>query len=223
MLLMTLVVLCGCDFPAKSTQTTPTLQQILLHARTADLTDAMLTVTLDATVQGKPATGNGMLEFTTHPERLDLRFTVTSGPSDLIIEAIADRGTNVSYIRTSGYSTLTGSRWKKTQGTVDFVSFEQVLAYRNLAKAQLVGSEMRQNKSVWHIRGSIIAQSGVPVADVYLRKDIYLPVEVVITSSDHLVGQIVYVYKSLNTGISISLPPADQVDSSNGLLLPDAP
>ncbi len=217
------VVLCtllGCGLPAQSVTSapTPTIQQILAHARAVRIGDGIINLTLSSTKQGQPPEhGTGTIKFTSQPERLDLGITLSSGETVFSGEEIADAATNSVYAKVDVPSKFTSNTWTKTQNGFDFASFNNVLHYANLGNPVLLGGESLQHVRVWHLRGSAVNQGPNTSLDVYLRQDNFLPVEVVLTTRGNPSGTVTYFYTALNTGISIVLPvlPTPTVGASS--------
>jgi hypothetical protein len=117
--------------------------------------------------------------------------------------------------------------------------------YSKLKNAKLIGSETINNVPVWHVQanedldqtlsslgggatgptGSTAGSGSTMTAkvDYYFRQDNYRPVKVVIASNDSLstLGSMTMNgemdFTSFNTGISIALPPASEVQPMQGL------
>jgi hypothetical protein len=85
-----------------------------------------------------------------------------------------------------------------------------------LKNVTLVGSDTVDGTAVWHIKGTTTptTQSGESgTADLYVTKDKYLPKKVVETVTGSAAGTFTLLFTSYDTGITIDLPPADQVQS----------
>jgi hypothetical protein len=82
----------------------------------------------------------------------------------------------------------------------------------------LVGSDTVDGTAVWHIKGttsqSATTQTGESgTTDMYVAKDRYLPKKVVERLTGSAAGTFTLLFTSYDTGITIDLPPADQVQT----------
>lgn len=199
----------------------PTAEQILARARQVDVRDIADDFTISGTSSGRPVSVTGTEQVTRDPFRAAATFSMTTGNSTMAGDEVLDGATHTAYVKVREPSYLASDKWRKTADPVGLTSFDRVLAFEQLAGATLVGPERAAGADVWHLRGTVAevstfgGSSAGNAADVYLRRDMYAPVEVVLhgpASGDHL--DITYVYTAINTGITIDLPPPEQVESA---------
>jgi hypothetical protein len=165
--------------------------------------------------------GHAVGRLTTQPYRTDVTFTLsagTAGNASFTAEDIADFATNIDYDKTLASTTdlfPVDDKWSKLalNGPLFDLSNSPLL-YLHLPHATLVDTNAIHGIAVWHVRDTLTDQGQTGVIDAYLRQDTFLPVEMTMhvttvdTSEDDTI-----LYTAFNTGLSISLPPTDQVKS----------
>ena len=112
-----------------------------------------------------------------------------------------------------------GDMWIKSPlgSSSPFVDTSQITSYlQGLKNVTLVGSDTIDGTAVWHIKGTTTpttqsSESGT--SDLYVTKDKYLPKKVVETLTGSAAGTFTLLFTSYDTGITIDLPPVDQVQS----------
>jgi hypothetical protein len=217
MALFGMLALSACSvggLGASATPTaTPTAAMILQQAKQVKVTDATVTLTLNGTTSGTAFTGSGSGKLTTNPNRTDITFNLTAAGLQIAFETITDAATNTTYTKYTSPAILASDKWKKsTSGAggspVDTSSFTN---YGDLTNVTLVGKDTVNGEAVWHLKGSSSSTSTPGSADLYLRQDNYYPVKFDIQSTGATSGDITLVFTAVNSGITISLPPADQV------------
>jgi hypothetical protein len=90
----------------------------------------------------------------------------------------------------------------------------QLTGYESLQNAKLVGAETLNGVNVWHLTGTGNSGGSNVAYDLYVRQDNYYPVKLVGKSSGTDQGTLTIDFTGVNTGATISLPPADQVQSA---------
>lgn len=162
-------------------------------------------------------TVSSTVKYTQNPKRLDtieiLTLSTLASGANVKIEAIGDIPGGVVYTKTISPASAASQKWSKV--AIPEISFAdaEIFAFDNLSSAHVVGKETLLSIPVWHIRGDIIGQRATSTCDVYVRQDTYFPAETAITESGDTSGEtaVMYTYTAFNTGISIALPPDDQV------------
>jgi hypothetical protein len=206
---------CGVGgLGASATPTaTPTAAMILQQAKQAKVTDATFTMTLNGTTSGTTFTGTGSGKLTTNPSRSDITFNLTAAGLQIAFEMITDDATNTTYTKYTSPAILASDKWTKAASgaggsPVDTSSFTN---YGDLANVTLVGKDTVNGEAVWHLKGSSSSASTPGSGDLYIRQDNYYPVKFDIQSTGATSGDITLVFTAVNSGTTISLPPADQV------------
>jgi hypothetical protein len=206
---------CGVGgLGASATPTaTPTAAMILQQAKQAKVTDATFTMTLNGTTSGTAFTGTGNGKLTTNPNRSDVTFNLTAAGLQIAFESITDAATNSTYTKYTSPAILATDKWKKsTSGAgASPVDTSSLTNYGDLSNVTLVGKDTVNGAAVWHLKGSSASTSAPGTADLYIRQDNYYPVKLDVQSTGATSGDFTLVFTAVNSGITISLPPADQV------------
>lgn len=214
-------ILAGCaagPLGAAKPTSTPTAQQILDHAKNAKIDDATFTMVLNSAFGGQTFDGNGNGKITKNPQRADIVLAMTGSGLTLNVEVITDGATNATYTKISGLD-LPGfdpTKWTKTtNGSSSASPFDtsQFTDYAQLDNAKLVGTETVNGHATWHLTGTTTSSGETANEDLHIAQDTYYPVKAIITTTGTTATTATITFTGINTGISIDLPPADQVTS----------
>lgn len=211
---------CGITSPIGAKPTaTPNAQTILQRAQAVQINDLSFKMTLDSTFAGTAATGSGTGTVTKSPQRVQLSLTLNSGSTSFTLQEIADVATSTAYTKISGLDLpgFSGDKWTKSSlGTMQSLfDTSQLTDYSKIQNAKLAGAETLNGTTVWHLTGTS-SSSGVDAAyDLYLRQDNYYPVKSVVKTTGADQGTITIDYTGVNTGTTIALPPASEVQSGS--------
>lgn len=227
LVLVAAAVVAGCGVgpvdTAKPTAT-PGAQTILQNAQKVKINDATFTLSFSGSFAGKTATGNGNGQITENPKRSHITLNFTSESQQFSIENITDTSTNASYSKISGLDLpgLSGDKWIKSSlgntggdATGSLLDTSNLTDYSALKNATLVGTEQINGYTCWHIKSETTSSGTKANADIYFRQDNYYPVEDKITTTGTAPGTFTITFTAINSGISIQVPPADQVQSLN--------
>jgi hypothetical protein len=223
LVILGMVLLAGCD-RAVSTVTAkrstssacPQVGQLVLAQICAvELSDVTFRFQLSgSTKEGNHYAGSGTGTATNDPQRFQFSVTVLNGGTTFAWDEIDDVATNSSYQHDSQPASMASASWDKLRLTDDAFMVEQTLDYRKLENAMLVGMDQIMGISVWHARASATEEPNQAQMDVYVRKDDFLPIRLVLNIVDPVSRTgITYNFTSINTGLTISLPSPDQVRS----------
>lgn len=236
LVLLSLFVLAGCGAPASGgtgnsngggavSGPPPSLQTILDKFKHPGFTDASCTIethTAARTVDGVaiPASSlSGECETTTNPDRNHtiIHFTTSTGTKHTV-EGITDTATSISYTKSSIDGGPVPTKWTKTSlSELEGASSSPFLSLDSMKNPTLVGADTINGVAVWHVRG----QADLPSAsglkenlDCYLRQDNQYPLEIKGTITGSMQSTTTLLFTKYNSGITIALPPADQVTSN---------
>lgn len=215
------LALTGCGINslggAKATAT-PNAQTILQRAQAVQINDLSFTMNLDSTFAGTAATGNGNGTFTKNPQRVQLSLALNSNGTSFTLQEIADVASSTSYTKISGLDLpgFNGDKWIKSSlgGSASLFDPSQLTNYSQLTNAKLAGAETLNGVKVWHLTGTSSSSGSTGTYDVYVRQDNYYPVKSVVKTTGADQGTITIDYTGVNTGATIALPPASEVQSS---------
>jgi hypothetical protein len=222
------MLLIGCTAPgvAVSGASSPPSAQTILHkVQQAQFKDATFSLSFTGSFSGTSGTGTGTGKITKHPERSDISLTVPVEGQPVTLEVITDVATSSEYSKiTNSPIPGFGDQWIQSplgssSTSSSLVDTSQITSYLNgLTNVRLVGSETIDGTAEWHIKGtttqSTATQSGESgTTDLYVTKDTYLPKKVVETVTGSAAGTFTLLFTAYDTGITINLPPADQVQS----------
>lgn len=130
------------------------------------------------------------------------------------IQIIEDVATGTGYELWTSPALRMPSKWQKSQASSGGGSVIDALLltyYGDLKNVTLVGQEMQGGMLVWHLKG-ISAQPGeAGNADLYLRPNNYAPVRFNVKTTGKSPETMTAVFNLFNTGATISLPPANQI------------
>ena len=206
---------CGVGgLGASATPTaTPTAAMILQQAKQVKVTDATFTMTLNGTTSGTTFTGTGSGKLTTNPNRSDVTFNLTAAGVQIAFENITDAATNTTYTKYTSPAFLASDKWKKsTSGAGGSpIDTSSLTNYGDLTNVTLVGKDTVNGEAVWHLKGSSASTSLGGTVDFYVRQDNYDPVKLNVQSTGATSGTFTIVFTAVNSGTTISIPPADQV------------
>ena len=180
-----------------------------------------------------PLTGHG--EETHQPQRVHLVLSAQSPlGGSLDVEVIED-GTTY-YTKTAGLGATAGKPWTKTDSAssgIGGIAFTQFLDYRYIQHPVYVGYETIAGHATYHIHADLSSQISGTVAtatpagtsaqvteELWFSKSSYFPIQITLhagasgQASSSLVSATVdetFTFTSWNTGLTIILPPPDQV------------
>jgi Predicted periplasmic protein (DUF2092) len=211
-----LFALAGCSLPgATQAKPTPTLsaEQILTSAKNAHLTDETFTLTIQGTSNGTAlnVTGNG--KGTESPSRMALTISTEAAGTTVSIDMIVDVATNAVYTRITEPATLATTTWTKadtSSSSIPVTDLQLTSQYSKVSNPKLIGSEQVNGVATWHIQGTNTDTSG-GTTDFYVRQSDYLPVKMVLHATSGATVDMTIVFTAVNTGISIDLPPPEDI------------
>lgn len=231
MVALGLLSLAACAGPAglgapPTPTATPTVPQILDHAKNAKIKDTTFQLNFQGTALGEAVSGTGSGTVTTSPNRAEIKLTLSAQGTTFTLDTIADNDTKTSYTKLSGLNLpgLDGSKWIKaplTGGSSSLIDTSQFTDYSSLRDAKLVGVETVNGQKVWHLRGTASPSSGDTSAsgteDLFISQDKYYPVQEKIHTTGTAAADITLTFTAVNSGATVALPPADQIqDTSAG-------
>lgn len=216
---MLALVGCGVNSPGGAQATaTPNAQTILQRAQAVQINDLTFTMTIDTTFSGTTANGTGNGTITKSPQRAQISLTLTASGTSFTLQEITDSVTNTGYTKISGLDLpgFSGDKWTKTSlgGAQSLFDTSQFTDYSNFQDVKLAGSETVNGVKVWHLTGTTNAAGANATDDLYVRQDNYYPVKAVVKSTGSDQGTVTIDFTGVNTGATIALPPASEVQSS---------
>jgi Zn-dependent alcohol dehydrogenase len=204
-LLTALLALGACSGPGGASATataTPNAQTILQKVKAGNYKDGAFNISLSGTVSGTAFTGTGTGKFTTSPSRASLTLMAPISGQNVAIDIITDGSTNTAYIKVP----LLSPKWSKASSASAGIGAGSVGSF-NLQNAKLLGTEQLNGVTVYHLQGQDASSVGA-TDDLYVRQDNYQPVRYTIKSAT---TSATIDFTSFNTGVTIALPPPDQV------------
>lgn len=196
---------------------TPNASAILQKAAAFKITSADIVMTFNGTTDGKAITGTFDDKMTQNPKRSDIAYTFTSDGQQFQGETITDDATNASYTKLTQPAILDTGKWVKSAGggsagLIDPSTFTDFSGAKN---AKLVGTDNVDGVAVWHLTSTYTSNGSDFTGDVYIAQSDYHPVRISGKIGGSTPATVSIDFKSVNTSsISISLPPADQVESA---------
>jgi hypothetical protein len=165
-------------------------------------------------------TGDVTGKQTSSPRRLDVVITnFKTGSMQFSGEIITDAATHSTYIKFTGTTPFPGipvGTWVKTFGgffffnplMTDPAQFSDLSQFKG---ATLKGSETLDGISVWHYQVTRTFRETTTKIDIYIRQDNKQLYEIVSNETGTSSGSVTFKITGVNTGATISLPPASQV------------
>lgn len=212
--------LAGCGLPFGNTQSGPSADDILAHIQKLQIDDMTLTTFYDMASPERHLTISSTMKFTQNPKRVDeisiVAVSTKASGANVKGEIISDIPGGVFYAKTISPASAASQKWYKFAITESSFANSDIFAFVNLSSAHVVGKETLLSIPVWHIRGrgDFTGERATSTYDVYVRQDTYFPAETVITEPGDTSGKTFITYTAFNTGISIALPPDNQVVNS---------
>ena len=200
-----------------ATPTPPSVSTILQKASAVKITSADMLMTIGGTSAGKAISGTADIKVTQSPQRYDVAFNLTSDGQQLVWETILDSATNASYTKFSQPAALDTGKWVKSSGlgSSDLFDVTSFTNYKDVKDAKLIGPDTINGVAVWHVTAQNTFSSETANEDLYLAQSDYHPVRIAAKVAGSTAGTFTMDYKSINaSSITISLPPADQVQSA---------
>jgi hypothetical protein len=194
----------GSSAASRPTATaTPSAQGILQSVKNGSYKDGAFTITLSGTSSGTTFDGSGSGKFTTTPGRASMTITANVSGQQVEIDIVSDDATSTTYTRIP----LLSDKWTKAASDSSGFSTGSLGSFE-MTNPTLVGTEQLNGTSVYHITGTD-STDATATDDLYVRTDNNQPVRYSVKST----GSTATIdFTSFNTGISIDLPPADQVE-----------
>ncbi len=181
---------------------TPSAQSILQNVSKGSYKDGAFTITISSSADGTAFDGSGSGKFTTSPSRASMTISATIAGQAVEIDVVSDDATSTTYTRIP----LLSTQWTKSSsdssgfGTGSLGSFD-------MTNPTLVGTEQINGVNVYHVQGQDTTDT-TATDDLYARTDNYQPVRFSVKSTG---SNATIDFTSFNTGITIDLPPTDQV------------
>lgn len=224
LLLVGLLAFAGCSAPggigAKPTAT-PYAATILQRAQSAQYNDAKFTMNMTTTTAGTSLTFTGDGKITKSPDRIEITMSTSISGQSITFDIIGDTASNTGYFKLSGI-TLPGvnsSTWYKSSGgssaasALSPISASTFSQLSQLSNAKLLGTEQLGGTSVWHLQGTSTVSGTATTVDMYVRQDNYRPQRIVAQSTGTTPLNMTINFTGYNTGLTIPLPPASQVQT----------
>jgi len=218
--LLLLLAACGGTSAGTSAGPTATPDAATIAQKTqaaiTNIKDASFNVRIQSSggssTQAVSGTGTGKL--TRNPERLDMTLNGTFAGQQGTVSIITDQPTASAYVQTA----QTQGKWVKLP--IATLGMTEGIGTLQLQNPTYVGTDTINGVKTYHIRGTQSASatatvtSGTPVSasettDVWVNQQNYEPVRIVTTGSDGTTTTIDFT--AINTGITITPPPDDQV------------
>lgn len=217
-LLAAVFMLAGCGVSGlggAAPTATPSAAQIIQNAQNFKITDAIFTMTLNGSFGGQSASGTADGKLTKSPARYDITFNLTASGEQIAFETVSDGTSNSIYTKFTQPSLLATGKWTKSSGGSGAGVFDpsQLTDYSQIKNVTLVGKDTVNGVAVWHLKGQTTDSGETAAIDVYVRQDNYAPVQFKVQGSGSSSLSAVITFTAVNSGISIALPPADQVQS----------
>lgn len=222
-LLLGALVIAGCGVSGAggiggaAPTATPSASAILQKASAFKLTSGDIAMTFNGTSDGKTITGTFDDKMTQNPKRADITFTFTSDGQQFQGETISDDATNVTYTKLTQPAILDTGKWIKSagSGTSSVIDPSTFTDFSSAKNAKLVGAETVNGIAVWHLTSTYTSSGSDFSGDLYIAQSDYHPVRISGKVAGSTPATVSMDFKSVNDGsISISLPPADQVQSA---------
>jgi hypothetical protein len=219
------LTLAGCSITALASKPTPTappsaasILEAAVNAQKTGTKDVEFSMNLSLTTNGTAVSGEVTGTESMSPNRVDL--TVTSfmaAGQQFSGEIITDAATNTTYIKftDSSIPEVPVGQWLKTTGgsginplPIDPTQFSDL---SQLTGAKLVGSEKLDGIAVWHLQATKTVSGSTSQIDIYIRQDNNQLYELVAKETGSSSGSVTLKITGVNTGATISLPPATEV------------
>lgn len=207
LMITTMIACTGCGNPSAEAAA----QQILAHVQSLHITDTTLNLAITITDQGKSESVSGSMKFSQNPPRFDATLTTIVDGAQHVVEEIGDVSASVVYAKDITQPAGATGKWSKLTASAFSFTYGDVFVFDFLTDAQLVDTEELDGIAVWRIHGDIAGENVATNADLFVRKDTYYPVKANITESGSIPSKMTLVYTAFNTGVSIELPSADQL------------
>lgn len=204
----------GVSLPSIGAVPTPNAATIVKNVQKVKIRDAAFTFKITST--GKtPIDGSGTGQVTTSPKRSQLALTFTTNGQTITLESISDASTVYTKFTGLDLPGVPAGMWvKSTAGAASsLIDTNSLVDFSQITSPTLVGAETVDGVAVWHLKGTT-TQAGVAAdTDFYIRRDDNYPYKVTSHTSGADATDATVVFTSINTGITITPPPADQVIS----------
>jgi hypothetical protein len=227
LLAMGALALAGCSITpmaSRSTATTTatptgaTILEAAVHAQKTQTKDVEFSMNTDLTTSGTTISGQLTGTETSSPKRVDIVITnFTVAGLQFAGEIITDAATSSIYVKftSSNIAEIPQGQWIKTRAgsssnplPIDPVQFSDLSQLKGVT---LKGSETLDGIAVWHLQTTKMISGSTTLVDIYIRKDSNQLYEVVANATGTSSGSVKLKITGVNTGATITLPPADQV------------
>jgi len=203
---------------------TPNAASILEDAANVQKTqtkDVEFSMNINLTARDLTISGDLKGKETSSPQRLDVVITnfKTAG-MQFSGEIITDAATHTTYTKftgTSSFPQIPAGSCIKSSGGFFFnpllINPTQFSDLSQMKDVTLKGSETLDGISVWHFQATKTFSGTTSKADIYIRQDNKQLYEIVSNATGTSSGSVTFKVTGVNTGATISLPPASQVVS----------
>ena len=219
------LTLAGCSITALASKPTPTappsaasILEAAVNAQKTGTKDVEFSMNLSLTTNGTAVSGEVTGTETMSPNRVDLIVTsFMAAGQQFSGEIITDAATNTTYIKftDSSIPEVPVGQWLKTTGgsginplPIDPTQFSDL---SQLTGAKLVGSEKLDGIAVWHLQTTKTVSGSTSQIGIYIRQDNNQLYELVAKETGSSSGSVTLKITGVNTGATISLPPATEV------------
>lgn len=208
-----------------------TAADIIKNAQNSNLKDTTFDAAFAITTSGIALNFTGTGKATQSPNRSEIVYTVSILGQSITSDTITDG--NDTYTKTTPGTT---TEWVKTTGSSGSslgVNSSDLTDFSQLSNATLVGTETVNGYQAYHLKGTVPDSTPTPgptpsatstpstsstTEDLWIRTGNYYPLKVLVTLADSsassgsaTTGTVTFTFKTWNTGISIALPPANDV------------
>jgi hypothetical protein len=202
---------------------TPDAKTILAKLQKVEYKDIEFKLTLAGSSSGSSSSaavsGDGSGVITTSPKRAQVSFNVTSGGQQFALDTIEDIDGNSVYVKfnTALIPGLPTDKWIKSDAGGALSSLtkafdtSQISSFNQISNATLKGNETVDGVAVWHLAGTETSNGTTANADLYVRQDNYYPYKIIVHASGGASADATITFTGINTGATVTLPPADQV------------
>jgi hypothetical protein len=227
LLAMGALALAGCGItPIASRSTAPTIApttgatilEAAVRAQQTQTKDVEFSMNTDLTTSGTTISGQLTGTETSSPKRVDVVITnFTVAGLQFAGEIITDAATRSIYVKftSSNIPEIPEGQWIKSSAgssfnplPIDPVQFSDLSQLKGVT---LKGSETVDGIAVWHLQTTKTISGATTQVNIYTRQDNNQLYKVVANATGTSSGSVTLKITGVNTGVTIGLPPADQV------------
>ncbi|MFI5273425.1 MAG: hypothetical protein ACHQ4H_10385 [Ktedonobacterales bacterium] len=199
----------GGGTTAKATAT-PDAASILHAAQAIQINDAAFTITLNVSASGSTVSGTGNGKITRSPDRAELDLTLNTAGQQVGFNEIVDGTSKSAYVQIPSLS----PKWTKTSSNAAILGSSEITSFSQLQNAKVIGVEQLNGSAVWHLQGTDTVQGETATVDLYVRQENNYPARFKVHGSGTTPLDLTIDFTSINTGVTISLPAAGDIQNS---------